>query len=62
MRKKSRKPKKKLKVKAVLVRFTRDDFERLQNIADELQTSIASLVRQYTIKEVAAKGDYFNKT
>ena len=49
-------------MKAVLVRFTRDDFERLSTIADELQTSIASLVRQYTIKEVASRGSYLNKT
>lgn len=55
--KKSRKPKKKLKVKAVLVRFTKADFQRLEQIADELQTSISSVVRQYAIKEVSAGKD-----
>lgn len=52
--KKSRKPKKKLKVKAVLVRFTREDFDRLKKIADELQISIASIVRQYAVKEISS--------
>lgn len=51
--KKSRKPKKKLKVKAVLVRFTKTDFAKLEKIADELQTSISSVIRQYAIKEVS---------
>ncbi|HEX8948377.1 MAG TPA: ribbon-helix-helix domain-containing protein [Dissulfurispiraceae bacterium] len=55
--KKSRKPKRKLKVKAVLVRFTKADFQRLEQIADELQTSISSVVRQYAIKEVSAGKD-----
>ncbi len=59
--KKARKPKKKLKVKAVLVRFTKADFAKLEKIADELQTSISSVIRQYAIKEVSSNKEKSNK-
>jgi 2,3-bisphosphoglycerate-independent phosphoglycerate mutase len=53
--KKTRKPKEKLKVKAVLVRFTSADFERLEEMADALQIPIAAVIRQYAIKGIAAE-------
>ncbi|MEW6740361.1 MAG: hypothetical protein ACOYU2_10900 [Nitrospirota bacterium] len=52
--KKARKPKEKLKVRAVLVRFTNSDFERLEEMADALQIPIAAVIRQYAIKGIAA--------
>lgn len=53
--KKARKPKEKLKVRAVLVRFTNSDFERLEEMADALQIPIAAVIRQYAIKGIAAE-------
>jgi 2,3-bisphosphoglycerate-independent phosphoglycerate mutase len=53
--KKARKPKEKLKVRAVLVRFTDSDFERLEAMADALQIPIAAVIRQYAIKGIAAE-------
>jgi 2,3-bisphosphoglycerate-independent phosphoglycerate mutase len=53
--KKARKPKEKLKVKAVLVRFTNSDFEKLEEMADALQIPIAAVIRQYAIKGIAAE-------
>ncbi len=51
--KKARKPKEKLKVKAVLVRFTNTDFEKFEEMADMLQTSIAAVIRQYALRAIA---------
>ncbi len=51
--KKPRKPEEKLKVKAVLVRFTNADFEKFEEMADVLQTSIAAVIRQYALKAIA---------
>jgi len=53
--KKARKPKEKLKIKAVLVRFTSSDFQKLEEIADALQIPIAAVIRQYVIKGIAAE-------
>jgi 2,3-bisphosphoglycerate-independent phosphoglycerate mutase len=53
--KKVRKPKEKLKVRAVLVRFTNSDFEKLEEMADALQIPIAAVIRQYAIKGIAAE-------
>ncbi|MDI6728121.1 MAG: hypothetical protein QMD44_04240 [Thermodesulfovibrionales bacterium] len=53
--KKARKPKEKLKIKAVLVRFTSSDFQKLEEMADALQIPIAAVIRQYAIKGIAAE-------
>jgi len=53
--KKARKPKEKLKVKAVLVRFTNSDYQKLEEMADALQIPIAAVIRQYAIKGIAAE-------
>jgi len=53
--KKPRKPEEKLKVKAVLVRFTNTDFEKFEDMADALQTSIAAVIRQYALKAIAVE-------
>lgn len=55
--KKARKPKEKLKVRAVLVRFTNSDFEKLEEMADALQIPIAAVIRQYAIKGIAAEAE-----
>ncbi|HAK89156.1 MAG TPA: hypothetical protein DHV16_02530 [Nitrospiraceae bacterium] len=53
--KKPRKPEEKLKVKAVLVRFTNTDFDKFEEMADTLQTSIAAVIRQYALKGIAVE-------
>jgi hypothetical protein len=53
--KKSRKPEEKLKVKAVMVRLTSSDFDLFERLADELQTSIAAVIRLYALRALKDK-------
>ncbi|BCB95614.1 hypothetical protein JZK55_05360 [Dissulfurispira thermophila] len=53
--KKARKPEEKLKVRAVLVRFTNSDYQKFEEMADALQIPVAAVIRQYAIKGIASE-------